>query len=574
MSDQVNHAYGDGSVLRGAMQLGGAALALALGCPGTVLAETLTFPGPPPCDQTLSSCVLEANSGDVVEIATDDSIVENVFISKSLVLRSAAGFMPVLGAPGTPGIVSVSASNDRIEVVIEGLTLNEGRILASANSGDGHSITIRNNTILFESGNNNTPAIDLNLNVPMSAVVQSNSVTTTGQGFDLRSEVETGVLDLTVERNYFTTTVPEDSGSGVRLDLSGSGTYSIQVFSNVIYGVNGCNCGAESGISVRGSGGPQVTLSVANNTIHDIAFANGFRLLGIDPPATMTLNLFNNIVSSAPTAFRFSNVDGGNFTLNADSNNVFDTTFPSDFGGQSAGTVLNVEPMFFDGDTGDLRMLGSSPLIDAGVTAPTGGVSVLDAAGIDRVFGAQVDLGAYEYASVPALFFTLREDFEQHTNAATASASYAPVNRPSEPFESGDISFDAFTPSTLNFSNWPADFANDNDVELALNGDENLAITSTVGPVYAMGIDFDDLSGGSTPSTFNVIMLNDSTEVGRARFQTPDANQDFVGVWSPDPFDELQILESTAENENEYFGAVLTGRERLGDTLIFLTGFE
>lgn len=574
MSDPVNHACGDGLWLRGALQLGGAALALALGYSGTVLADTLTFPGPPPCDQTLNSCVLAANSGDVVEIATHKSLLENIFISKSLVLRPAAGFMPVLGVPGSPGIISISPSGERIEVVIEGLALSEGRILGSANTGDGHRFIIRNNTIFFASGNNNTPAIDLNLQVPMSAVVENNIVATTGQGVALRGAVETGGLDLAVERNYFTTTVPEDSGSGIRLDLSGSGTYSIQLFSNVIYGVNGCNCGAESGISVRGSGGPQVTLSVANNTIHDIHFANGFRLLGIDPPATMTLNLFNNIVSAAPTAFRLTNVDGGNFTLNADGNNVFDTTFPSDFGGQAPGTVLNVNPMFFDGDAGDLRLLVSSPLIDAGITAPAGGVSVLDAAGIDRVFGTQVDLGAYEYASIPALLFTSREDFEQHTDATTASAPYAPVNRPSEPFESGDISFDAFAPSTLNFSSWPADFPDDNDVELALNGDENLAIASTVGPVYAMGIDFDDLSGGSTPSTFSVIMLKDSTEVGRARFQTPDASQDFVGVWSPDPFDELQILESSAANENEYFGAVLTGRKRLDDTHIFLTGFE
>jgi len=172
------------------------------------------------------------------------------------------------------------------------------------------------------------------------------------------------------------------------------------------------------------------------------------------------------------------------------------------------------------------------------------------------------------------LFFTDREQFLSATGASVASAPYNTVNQPPEPFPSGQITFDAIAPSSLFFSDFPADFPNDNDIELALNGKEDLDIAMADGFTFAMGIDFDDASGGSTPSTFDVTVKAGNTTIGQLQFQTDQLpEQNYLGVWAQAPFDRLEIRETTTANENEFFGTVSTSQQPLPPP-IFADGFE
>jgi len=172
------------------------------------------------------------------------------------------------------------------------------------------------------------------------------------------------------------------------------------------------------------------------------------------------------------------------------------------------------------------------------------------------------------------LLFTDRERFLSATGASVASAPYSAVNRPPEPFPSGQITFDAIAPSSLNFGNSPADFPDDNDIELAINANEDLDIAMAEGFTFAMGIDFDDASGGSTPSTFDVTIKAGDTPIGQFQFQTDQLpEQNYIGVWTQVPFDRLEIRETTTANENEYFGTVSTSQQPLPPP-IFADGFE
>ena len=89
-----------------------------------------------------------------------------------------------------------------------------------------------------------------------------------------------------------------------------------------------------------------------------------------------------------------------------------------------------------------------------------------------------------------------------------------------------------------------------------------------------MGIDFDDASGGSTPSTFDVTVKEGDTTIGQFQFQTDQLpEQNYIGVWTQVPFDRLEIRETTTANENEFFGTVSISQQPLQPP-IFADGFE
>lgn len=172
-----------------------------------------------------------------------------------------------------------------------------------------------------------------------------------------------------------------------------------------------------------------------------------------------------------------------------------------------------------------------------------------------------------------AFYFTDRERFLAETGATLASAPLPDQSSPPEPFVSGSIEFKALAPSSLNFANWPADFPGDNDIEIALNGTENLDVRSIEPliargvaprpsrPVHAMGIEFADPGGAR--SEFLVRALTASgQEVALIAFEAPRSAPGFIGIWSPVPFSLLQIRESPTANENEFFGRVYTSDAR------------
>jgi hypothetical protein len=116
--------------------------------------------------------------------------------------------------------------------------------------------------------------------------------------------------------------------------------------------------------------------------------------------------------------FTFTGLKLGNNILwgNATGPGVFDVDLsPMQFAGMAGATLTNndiesatgtavaetgtrhVDPGFVD--NGNYRLRASSPLIDAGVGDPAGGLAAVDLDGVARVQGAAVDLGAYERAA-------------------------------------------------------------------------------------------------------------------------------------------------------------------------------
>src|SRR5689334_8533567 len=80
-------------------------VAVAGGAPVAV-AATFTYPSAP-CSTTLQACITTAAPGDVVQVATNVPIGEDLVVDKSLTLRSAPGFSPVLNNDASVSLLNV-----------------------------------------------------------------------------------------------------------------------------------------------------------------------------------------------------------------------------------------------------------------------------------------------------------------------------------------------------------------------------------------------------------------------------------------------------------------------------------
>lgn len=103
--------------------------------------------------------------------------------------------------------------------------------------------------------------------------------------------------------------------------------------------------------------------------------------------------------------------------------------------------------------------------------------------------------------------------------------------------------------------------------EIAM-GYENLQV-QTAAPVFSMGFDFVEPNAtmpayGGTPvdSTFEIVLYMGNTEVGRSSFNAPDDQVAFFGVWSSTAFNRVTIVDTTGNDDDEYFGQFYTGTVR------------
>ncbi len=364
---------------------------------------TLTYPGAAPCNTTLQACITGAASGDVVEIATNTPIDENLAINKSLTLQPAAGFSPTIGGGATFRTVNFSnlgSSGSAETLLIERLSFSLAQVRGFVSQGSGHSITIRDNVMFMEFDHNNTPAVEIDARVPLTGVLSGNRITSIGQGIRLWAITATSEsIDYTVERNVIDTSLPSASNIGISADFRGQGSYTLRAFSNVVDRVGGCNCGGNAGLSLLVLQTPIVNASITNNTVHGTQTANGFMFRVDDPGATVTINLFNNIASGGDrSGYTVSNSGGASLTLVADENDSWNNGIPDNFAGLPSGTVRTTNPQYVNAGAGDLRLQPTSLLINSGVDAPPGGTSALDAGGAARIQGVAIDIGAYEQA--------------------------------------------------------------------------------------------------------------------------------------------------------------------------------
>lgn len=553
--------------------------------PGTN--QLLVYPQSPGCTGTLQACIDNAIDGDIIELATDTPIDEDILLQNTLVLRPAAGFSPVIGTGNTDRTLTVGGITPTplppFVVTVEGLTMDNVQISAALFTGADHGFHFRNNVIINESDAPGSAALRLQVEVPAEVVVEDNEINGPAYGIFLQVRND-GVADVRIQRNRITTSTPNSSERGIFLDLDQGTEAQVDVISNIVFGTGGFGFSTAAVDAVARS---QTILNVSHNTVYGAdGVSNG---ISISPQAdaTGTLNMLNNTASAnGGRGFQLLNRAAAgafaiNFANNHSSGNAEDDfLFDSEAGVSLGDIALDGDPGFVNAPAGDFRLREGSILVDAALDDPAQGSLSADAAGNARPAGNNADVGALEFAGEPFSLFLSTDAFVAQTSGTVASAPYpGPLNRPAEPFVSGQISLQGIAPSSLNFADWIADPLVKGGIpvliyELALNGNENLIVRSTVGPVFGMGIEFNDAVGGSSPSTFQVRMLADGAVVGELDFQTPNSlQQDFVGVWSPVPFDELQILELALANENEIFGQVYT--TQLPNTrFLFANGFE
>ncbi len=160
---------------------------------------------------------------------------------------------------------------------------------------------------------------------------------------------------LTATRNTWLNNSGPEGSNSAQVYMSHSGTSLILTDSLIADGL-------QNGINGDGADMQLTNMTIANNG------ENGIRFLfaGLD----------NSIVY-------------GNGT---------DLTHPERLPGNN--NLICVDPLFADPANGDYRLLAGSPGINAGNDDPPGGLGDFDLPGQDRVFGAAVDIGAYELQSL------------------------------------------------------------------------------------------------------------------------------------------------------------------------------
>jgi hypothetical protein len=184
--------------------------------------------------------------------------------------------------------------------------------------------------------------------------------------------------------------------------------------------------------------------------------------------------------------------------------------------------------------------------------------------------------GWHAHASAALTVFTDKNLFLVQTEASSATGPLPNLGKipggPDGTATVGRITF-SIAPPSANFSIGAGDNPNVRNGDftlltpghdIGLGGVENLNI-AVDGPVFALGFDFvepgrpDCYTTPCSDSTFTVTLKDGEATVGTFTFNAPNDVLAFVGVWSDTPFRRVEIRDTTATIDNEYFGEVFTG---------------
>src|SRR5690606_22440121 len=111
-----------------------AAVALAL-AQASAFAGGGTWPGAAPCHTTLQACLDATAENDIVNVATDGPINENIVLAASRGLVAMPGYSPVF-APGR-SLTASSSGAGGFSILLRRFTLNDGYVqLTRAGSGN------------------------------------------------------------------------------------------------------------------------------------------------------------------------------------------------------------------------------------------------------------------------------------------------------------------------------------------------------------------------------------------------------------------------------------------------------
>jgi Ca2+-binding RTX toxin-like protein len=191
-------------------------------------------------------------------------------------------------------------------------------------------------------------------------------------------------------------------GGGVELSIGGAGTTHAVVHNNSIWDTGSCSCGISASVGLSLNDTATGTVDVVGNTA-DRSGSTGLEVRNsLQPGGLMALRYFDNVVSNAQRGSVNIDAEAPTLTVEAGYNDEFSGGFESSWGGYDPGPGnLFVKPKYVDAPSGDLHLRPTSPLIDAGLVCPPGGLSNPDAEGNSRVAGGRVDMGAFELGAAP-----------------------------------------------------------------------------------------------------------------------------------------------------------------------------
>ena len=365
--------------------------------PALAFATTRTYPGAVPCNTTLQACITGATGGDVIEVATNGTIDEDLSVNKSLTLQPATGYTPTIGnVAGTTRTVSLQNGGPAaVAITLQDLVLSNAAVDISLSNGSGHNIVVRGCSVSHAVNSNNATGIGASVSAPAQVEISRNTVSVTGVAVRLSTNMSGGSASFIVVGNRLTASQTNLGYQGVQMRPNGAGNVTALVASNVIYGLTGCNCGNAVGIEVGAGGSTAVTANVVGNTLDYLPSGRGIYVGTPTVTASLLANIYDNIVTQAADAGLSLPSVSAQLTVNNGHNDFHANGSPPDFGGYAAGpSTLDVDPGYVNASLADYHLGGASPLIDAGTGSVT--LADIDADGNPRVQGAAVDIGAYE----------------------------------------------------------------------------------------------------------------------------------------------------------------------------------
>jgi hypothetical protein len=266
-------------------------------------------------------------------------------------------------------------------------------------------------------GGNNEAPIGVTAYAPMTVNVTDNEIESDGHPISIATlpgvngglGAEAGTTDVWVERNVLTTADPSNS-SGLDIDLR-PGADSVahaRVYDNVAIGLAGCFCGGSAGVNIEsvspgGTSGSAV-VDVWHNTVVRTARGGSGPAAGMNiyqnSDTSLRVNLFDNIVADGRGWGIWVGGTDAPPVVASGFNDSFGNTRPDEWNAIAHPHHLSVDPRFVDAAAHDYRLRGTSPLVDAGVVCRAGGLGARDVAGMQRLAGHSVDIGAYERGAV------------------------------------------------------------------------------------------------------------------------------------------------------------------------------
>lgn len=364
--------------------------------PAAAAAITVRYPdGPGDCasPHTLQECIDSVDAGSTVIITSQ--VIDggmSASINKSLTLRASSRSLK----PELRG-VSVYISTGTAKVTVQDLrfqTLAQVRLMG----GSGHEVVLRR--LEVGKGSTNSRGMEVTSRVRSSITIQDSYLRSTDhqdEALSLVAEASSGTVDFRVVGNRITGRGNPDSGAGVRLDMLGQGSVRAGIYSNVIWDVSRCYCGAASGVAILPDGAVHASVDIVGNTI-ERSMTNAIQQRNhMTGDGRLSLDVFDNIFSHHPNgALSLERGAPDSVRLRAGYNAYYGNG-PDGLSGLSKGSHnQSAHPRFVDRAGGDLRLRADSKLIDKGLVCTPGGVAGRDASSRFRVTGSSVDLGAYE----------------------------------------------------------------------------------------------------------------------------------------------------------------------------------